>query len=458
MRARTARVHGLNHRGEGVGRIVSGPEEGLTVFLRNTVPGDLVEFDFIERKKSFVRGRTSALVEEGPGRVLPQCTVASRCGGCMWQHLDYRLQLEWKRKLIEDAFLRIARIRDCEIKPVIPSPSFLGYRNKVEVPVAAMGGRLVSGFYEPYSHKVVPSETCFVEHPLVRRVVSALVSEINECGYTAYEEKTGRGQVRHVVGRLAPGTEEVMAVLVSNVRTLQGSRPMAQRLAGRLDGLKSVVLNVNRKKTNVIFGDQETLLYGRWYIEDLLGHDDIGFMKFRISPRSFYQVNSEQAVNLYRWIIRAAGITSRDLVFDFYSGIGTITLFAARHGRFCIGVEEVRAAVMDARTNARINGVDNVEFVEGKAARVVGSLRRYGRPSVVIMDPPRGGAEREVLETAARLSPRAIVYASCNPATLARDLIVLSQMGWHPEWVQPIDMFPMTPHVECVTLMSRIKE
>lgn len=457
MKKETAKVHGFNHRGEGVGKILSGPDQGLTVFLPNTVPGDIVSFHMVERKKSFLRGSVTGLSEQGEGRVSPVCNVAGRCGGCTWQHVNYPLQLEWKRQLVRDAFSRIAGIEDCEIRPTIPSPKILCYRNKVEVPVTFSKGRLVSGFFEPFTHNVVPSEDCPIEHPLLRDLVKAMMKEINNRGYTAYSEKTGRGQIRHVVGRVGPGTGELMGILVANARDLKGAKTMARRLADAIGGLKSVVLNTNTKSTNVVFGDSEKLLYGRSYIEDILGREDIGLLKFRLSPRSFYQVNSDQAVSMYAAVLKAADLRPDDVVFDFYSGIGTITLFAARKAGLCVGVEEVGPAVKDARINAKINGVDNVRFVEGKAARVLGSLRHYGKPSVIILDPPRGGAEREVLEAAVRINPRKMIYASCNPATLARDLIPLSTHGWYPAYVQPLDMFPMTPHVETVVLLSHRK-
>lgn len=439
-----------------MGKVTSGPDQGLVVFIPGTAPGDLVEYSVIERKKSFMRGRVRRLLDAGPGRTSEICPVASECGGCTWQHLSYREQLQWKKRILEDALARIARIESCEVRECISSPDVTGYRNKVEVPLAVQSGKVVAGFYRPYSHDVVPSEACPLEHPLAREVISRMVEEVRARKYTVYDGKTGRGQVRHVMARVAPGTGERMAVLVANARSLPGEGDFARELAGSLRDLFSVVLNTNVEKTNVILGPRNKLLLGRWYIEDVLGDDDLGRLRFRMSPHSFYQVNSGQAVRLYRIALDAASLGTGDVVYDVYSGIGAITLFAASRVALAVGVEEVGEAVRDAERNARINGIGNVRFREGRAERILpASMRDLGRPDVVILDPPRGGALEAALLSISRARPRAIVYVSCNPSTLARDLITLAREGWRPVWCQPVDMFPLTPHIEVVALIER---
>ena len=454
-----AEVTGLNHRGEGVGRVLRGPGRGSVVFLRGTAPGDRVQYSVIEQKKGYTRGRLEQVLEPGPGRVPEACPAASLCGGCSWQHLDYETQLQWKRKIVVDAFQRIARIRDLDVRPCLPSPDILGYRNKAEVPVSTAKGQILAGFYEPYTHKVVNSENCFLEHPLVREVVTGLLGEIRKRKYSVYNERTGRGLVRHLVSRAAVGTGEQMAVLVANGRSIPDEREFAAGLASSIPNLRSVVLNINMEKTNIVLGNRQKVLWGSPYIEDVLGSDKLGRLKFRISPLSFYQVNSGQAVELYQTALDAAGITQDDVVYDVYSGIGTITLFAARKAHSAIGVEEVGPAVADARKNALINGIENVRFMEGRAERVLPKLAEQARtkmPKVVILDPPRAGADERALISISRFSPRAIVYVSCNPATLARDVAFLSKQGWTPQLCQPLDMFPMTPHVECVVLLGQV--
>ena len=455
MSLETARIDGLNHRGEGVGRVLSGPDAGLVVFIPGTAPGDLVQYSVVERKKSYMRGRVRRLLEEGPGRVREACPVASECGGCAWQHLSYDVQLKWKQRIVADSLARIAHAEVCEVRECLPSPEVIGYRNKVEVPVAISQGRVVAGFYKPFTHEVVPSESCLLEHPLAREVVSRMLEEIAARGYTVYDEKSGRGQVRHAMARVAPGTGERMAVLVANCHELPEEKEFARAMSS-LAGLSSVLLNVNTERTNVILGPRDRLLAGRGFIEDLFGDDHIGRLRFRISPHSFYQVNSRQAARLYGLALDAASLEPRDMVLDIYSGIGSITLFAAKYASLAVGVEEVREAVRDAETNAKINGIANVRFRAGKAERVLPAvIREFGRPDVVILDPPRAGAEPAALASVSRARPKRIVYVSCNPATLARDILLLSGEGWKPALVQPVDMFPQTPHVEAIALLQR---
>ncbi len=443
-----------------MGKIQSGPGKGLVIFVPETLPGDLVKCILIERKKTFARGRLIDVLGSGQGRVEPRCKISSQCGGCTWQHVDYDLQLQWKTRLVKESFRRIAGISDCAILQCIPSPKVFGYRNKVQMPLGFINGQVVAGFYEAFSHNVIPTDNCLLEHSAVRTVVKNLLQQVKKRKYKIYNEKTGRGQMRHLVARIAPGTGECMAVPVSNSHRLPGAEHMAQELMDSIPNLKSVVLNVNTKRTNVVMGDKDRLLAGNGYIVDIFGSDDaavgLGRLKFKLSPRSFYQVNSEQAVNLYKIALDWANIGSEDVVYDIYCGIGTITLFAALKASFVVGVEDVDAAVKDARRNARDNGISNVRFVCGKSERVLPGLHhKYPRPDVVILDPPRGGADEASLNAITNLNPRTIVYVSCNPATLARDLSFLKGRKWKPDKCQPVDMFPMTPHVECVVLMSR---
>lgn len=455
MSQNVARVTGLNHRGEGVGKVTSGPDQGLVVFIPGTVPGDLCEYTTIERKKSFMRGRVTKVLESGEGRVDELCPVASLCGGCTWQHLSYDLQLRWKKRIVEEALSRIARIEDCEVRDCLPSPEVTGYRNKVEVPLAVSRGKVVAGFYQPYSHRIVPSENCPLEHPLAREVVLRMVEAVEAHKYSVYDEKTGRGLIRHVVARVASGTGERMAILVVNGQSLPKETGLAAGLSSSLDGLKSVILNTNMERTNIILGEKNKVLSGRYHIEDLFGDDELGRLRFRISPVSFYQVNSSQAVRLYKIALDAASLDG-GLAYDVYSGIGTITLFAAKRASLVVGIEEVGDAVRDAKKNAELNGIGNVKFREGRAERILHAcIREFGRPDAVILDPPRGGAEEPALMAIARSKPRTIVYVSCNPSTLARDLITLGQEGYRPTWLQPVDMFPLTPHVEVCCLIEK---
>ncbi|MBE3519403.1 MAG: 23S rRNA (uracil(1939)-C(5))-methyltransferase RlmD [Firmicutes bacterium] len=457
MRAR-AEIRSFSHRGEGAGVVVGAGSDlsGITVFVPGTVPGDLVEIQVLEKKRNYARGKLLEVLREGPGRTQEVCPVAARCGGCSWQHLRYDLQLYWKETILREALHRIGKSPECEVKAAVPSPKVLGYRNKVEVPLQVRQGKVVAGFYEPYSHRVVPSEECPLEHPLARELVAALLAQVRKRGYSIYDEKTGKGHVRHIVARIAPGTGERMGMLVSTTVRLPGALELAKEVMESVQGVKSMVLNVNREMTNVILGNQWKLLAGRWYVEDVMSVAGAGSLRFRIGPGSFYQVNSEQAATLYKIALDACEISSADVVYDVYSGIGTMTLFASKKARFCVGIEEAERSVMDAKVNARLNGVDNVAFVAGKAERVLPSvLARFGRPSVVLLDPPRAGLAEDVIPVIVRSSPRTIVYVSCNPSTLCRDVARFKELGYLPEWAIPVDMFPMTPHVESVVKLKR---
>lgn len=457
MRVR-AEIRSFSHRGEGAGAVVGGSSglSGITVFVPGTVPGDLVEIEIFEKKRNYARGKLLEVVREGPGRTREVCPMAGRCGGCTWQHLRYDMQLRWKETILKESLHRIGKSPECEVKATVPSPKVMGYRNKVEVPLQVQRGRVVAGFYEPYTHRVVPSDECPLEHPLARELVSALLAQVRKKAYSIYDEKTGKGLVRHVVARIAPGTGERMGMLVATTARLPGALELAEEVMESLEGIKSVVLNVNREITNIILGNQWKLLAGRWYIEDVMSVGSAGSLRFRIGPGSFYQVNTEQAQNLYEIALDACEISPRDVVYDVYSGIGTITLFAAKKARFCVGVEEVEKSVVDAKVNARLNRINNVAFIAGKAERVLPSvLARFGRPGVVLLDPPRAGLAEDVVPAIVWSRPRIIVYVSCNPSTLARDVARFKELGYEVEWAIPVDMFPMTPHVESVVKLKR---
>ncbi len=457
MRVR-AEIRSFSHRGEGAGVVVGATSDlsGITVFVPGTVPGDLAEVELVEKKRNYARGKLIEILREGPGRTGAVCPVAGRCGGCSWQHIRYDMQLRWKQTLLKDALHRIGKSPGCEVKATVPSPKVLGYRNKVEVPLRVQRGKVVAGFYEPYSHRVVPFDECPLEHPLARELVSALLSQVRKRTYSIYDERTGKGLVRHIVARIAPGTGERMGMLVATTARLPRAVELAEEVMGSLEGMKSMVLNVNREITNVILGTQWKLLAGRWYIEDVMSVGSAGSLRFRIGPGSFYQVNTEQAQNLYGIALDACEISPVDMVYDVYCGIGTMTLFAAKRARFCVGIEEAEKSVADARVNQGLNGIDNAAFVAGKAERVLPSvLARYGRPGVVLLDPPRAGLAEDVVPLIARSRPRTVVYVSCNPSTLARDVARLKELGYEAEWAIPVDMFPMTPHVESVVKLKR---
>jgi len=447
-------VTGLTHRGQGVVRM-----DGRVVFVPGAVPGDLVELRITERRSNYSVGEISRLVQPSPWRAEPRCSVFSACGGCTFQNFSYPAQLEWKRAQVHEALRRIGQLEGLVVHPALPSPRLWGYRNKSSFPLGKAGSRVIAGCFAPGTHRIVDTAECPVQHPLNNLILRQARELIAAMGLSVYREQTRRGLVRHLVTRVGVGTGEGMAILVTGTRSFPAGSQFGEGLLSQTPGLVSVVQNVNAEPTNIVLGNETRILAGKGHVDDIMGDDVLGRLRFRVSPLSFYQVNPEQAVNLYRVVLQYAGLTGSETVVDVYSGVGTIALFLANQAGAVVGIDEVGAAVADARVNAGLNGIDNAEFITGRAERVLPQLAGRGlRADVVVLDPPRAGCAPEVLQACARLSPARLVYVSCYPATLARDLARLCGLGYRVWEVQPVDMFPMTPHVETIVLMSRAKE
>ncbi len=475
-------ITGLGEGGEGVGRI-----EGMTAFIPGVMPGDLTLAEVTEVRKNFCRARVRQILRPSPHRVAPPCAVADECGGCQIQHIDYQEQLRLKTQSVRDALRRIGRYDPGLVLPTLGCRNPWEYRNKAQFPVGLapaslrasdgrFGQRVVAGCYARGTHQIIDTDLCLIQHPTNNRTLTAAKRLIGEFGYTVYDEKTGRGLIRHVLARTGLRTGQAMAVLVTNGETIPRAREFARRLMDEVPGISGVLQNINTRQTNVILGERTRVLAGAETIEDI-----IGGLRFKISARSFFQVNTEQTEVIYRQALEYAGITVGDaaangngsvagaaepglpgVVVDAYCGIGTITLMLAkglhRRGGLVYGVEVVPEAIEDAQANAKLNGIDNVEFRCGQVEKIGPQLLEEGvRPDVVVVDPPRRGCERAVLETFAAMAPRRIVYVSCNPSTLARDLAYLRELGYEAREVQPVDMFPQTWHVEAVILLQNTK-
>ncbi len=439
-------ITGMTHEGQGVGRI-----NGLAVFVDGVLEGEQAEIKIIKLNKSYAVGKLINILKTSPDRATPFCGAYKRCGGCSLQHMDYKAQLAFKTKLVRDNLERIGGISGVIVHDTIGMNVPMNYRNKAQFPVAAVNGSVVTGFYAARSHDVIDSEECGIQDVISDRIRKIVGHFITEKGIPAYDEKTGRGLIRHIMTRVGFNTGEVMVVLVINGSSL----PYADELLGLLTcdvpGIKSIYLNINTKSTNVILGDKNILLYGSETITDTIGR-----YRFIISPHSFFQVNPVQTEVLYGKALEYAGLTGTETVFDLYCGIGTISLFLSEKAAKVIGVEVVEAAISDARENAGINGVTNTEFFVGEAERVVPELYGRGiRADVVVLDPPRKGCDESLLQLLADMQPDRIVYVSCNPATLARDLKFLASHGFSVIEAQPVDMFPWTGHVETVVLMTK---
>ncbi|MDP2859347.1 MAG: 23S rRNA (uracil(1939)-C(5))-methyltransferase RlmD [Bacillota bacterium] len=445
-------ITGLNHDGDGVGRL-----DGLAVFVPGALPGDKVRARLTVSKKTYARAEVVEITKLSPGRIRPPCAVAEPCGGCSLQSMAYEEQLLWKTRAVEDAMARIGGLKEITVRPCLAAKHPMHYRNKVQFPVAMQRGIPVAGCYARGTHEVVPTEDCLIQHQTNNLIVRESLRLISELDLTVYDERRGGGLVRHIMGRVAPGTGEAMAVIVTSIKRFTRGGEFVSALMKAVPGLVGVLQNINSEKTNIILGRETRVITGRGHIDDLFGNDRTGRLRFRISPLSFYQVNAEQAAELYAQALEYAGLTRTTTAVDIYSGIGTITLFLARSCRQAFGIEEVTRAVADAKQNARLNGIENVRFLTGRAERVLPRFLqgRGVKPDVVVLDPPRKGCEEGVLGTVVKMRPGRIVYVSCYPATLARDLAILQRSGYRAVETQPVDMFPQTNHVESCTLVVR---
>ena len=439
------RIEDLDTAGDGVGRV-----NQLVVFVPGTVPGDeaLVEVTAVEKRHA--RGRLIRLLAPSPDRVVPPCPVADRCGGCQLQALAYPAQLRWKERRVREALRRIGGLDGVPVLPVRGMQEPWRYRNKAQYPLAAVNGHIAMGFYARGTHAIVEADDCLIQDPLNVEVAALARSLLARYGVPIYDETTGEGVVRHVVVRASRWHRTAMVVLVTNGPQLPHRDAIVQGLAAH-PRVASVVQNINPRRTNVIFGDETRVLWGEAHLEDRIGP-----VRFLISPRSFFQVNGVQVEVLYEQVRRDAGLMGSERVLDAYCGVGTIALYLARDAREVVGIESVPEAVADAERNARHNAIANARFHVGLVEDVLPDLVQQGqRFDVAILDPPRRGCEPAVLEALARAAVPRLVYVSCHPESLARDLARLSALGYDTEQVQPVDMFPMTTHVESVARLRR---
>ncbi|MGD6964326.1 23S rRNA (uracil(1939)-C(5))-methyltransferase RlmD [Fictibacillus phosphorivorans] len=438
----------LTHEGAGVARV-----NGFTLFVPNTLPGERAKIKVVGVKKGFGFGRLEELIEESPERVEPPCPIYKWCGGCQLQHQSYEGQLEYKRKLVEDVLTRIGKLED------VPVLSTLGmgeepwrYRNKAQVPVGERNGRIITGFYQKRSHEIVEMDSCIITGDTNDDAVQAVKEIVNQYNISAYKEEKHKGILRHIIARYGKTTGDLMIVLVTNGQELPQRKKIVEDIRNALPEIKSIVQNVNSKRTNVIFGEETRVLWGAEYI-----YDFIGDIKFAISARSFYQINPDQTKVLYDQALQYAELNGDETVIDAYCGIGTISLFLAQKAKKVYGVEIVPEAIEDARRNAELNNLHNAEFAVGKSEDVIPEWKKQGiTPDVIVVDPPRKGCDEELLKTIIEMKPKRVVYVSCNPATLARDLRILEDGGFKTVEVQPVDMFPQTTHVEAVAKLERI--
>lgn len=444
----TVTIEDMSQNGEGIGKA-----DGYTLFVKGAVTGDRVRAKITKAKKTYGYARVEELLTGSIHRITPACTIAGPCGGCQLQNMSYEAQLALKQKKVEDSFTRLGHFAEVPMLSIKGMESPFRYRNKAQIPVSRdKNGRLIAGFYAGRTHSVIPQEDCLLGVPENARIVRLVLDHMERYHIAPYDEETGTGLVRHILIRKGFATGQLMVCLIINGDSVPKMQELVKELLV-IPGMADISLNINKERNNVILGRTICQIYGQGYITDYIGK-----VAYHISPLSFYQVNPVQTEVLYGTALDYAGLTGEETVWDLYCGIGTISLFLAQQAKQVYGVEIVEAAIRDARDNAAFNQIRNAEFFVGKAEEVL--PKKYEeeqiRADVIVVDPPRKGCDKEVLDTMIQMAPRRIVYVSCDPATLARDVRVLVDAGYQLEKVQPVDMFPNTVHVEVVTSLSKI--
>ena len=432
--------------GEGIGKA-----DGFTVFVKDAVIGDTVTAKIMKAKKNYGYGRLMEILKPSPYRVDPICPSARQCGGCQLQAVSYEEQKAFKEKKLRGHLERIGGFKELPMEPLIGMDEPYHYRNKAQFPVGRnKEGRIVTGFYAGRTHAIIENRDCALGIPQNKEVLDRVIAHMEKYNIAPYDEMTGKGLVRHIFVRYGFFTGELMVCLIINGQDLPHQKEMVEKL-GEIPGMTSISLNINKKRNNVILGDKVKTIWGKEYITD-----KIGDISYEISPLSFFQVNPHQTWKLYSKALEYADLHGEETVWDLYCGIGTISLFLAQKAKFVRGVEIVSAAIEDARRNARLNKIDNVEFFVGKAEEVL--PREYEKngvyADVIVVDPPRKGCDEMLLKTILKMQPKRVVYVSCDSATLARDLRFLCDNGYELKKVCGVDQFPQTVHVESIVLLS----
>jgi 23S rRNA (uracil1939-C5)-methyltransferase len=451
-------IDDLAFGGEGVGRA-----DGYVVFVPGGLPGDRLRVRLVQVRSRFGRGVIESVEEPSPQRVDAPCPYFGRCGGCRLQHVAYSAQLAFKSKQVGDALQRLGGLTDVELRPIIGADETFGYRNKMEFTVARPRGHaplpsgeresIVVGLHEADRYdSVLDIDRCLLQSDRMNALLTEARAFFAERGLTVYEQDGGEGLLRFLMLREGKRTGELMTNVVTSAPAVSELAPLAERLAARVPGTTSVVMNVNPKKASVAVGVEEHLLGGRDHIRE-----GVGGLTFQVSANSFFQTNTRQAERLFELVVESTGLTGTETVYDLYSGTGAISLLLARRSRWVYGIEVAQAAVDDAGLNAAANSITNCTFVCGEVRFVLPALIAKGvTAEVVVADPPRAGFHPKALHALITLGARRIVYVSCNPTTLARDLGELARGGYRLEWVQPVDMFPHTPHIEAVARLERV--
>ena len=438
-------IESCSSNGSGVGH-----HEGMAVFVPATAVGDEITAHILKVKKTYAYAKVESVLTPSPDRIDAECPVYLKCGGCVFSHMVYSAETKIKASHVAECFKRIGGVEP-EFEPIIAAENDKRYRNKAQFPVSLENGEIRTGFYSSHSHRVIHCPDCLLQPEEFEKILGVFAAYVKDNGVTVYDETAHKGLLRHIYLRKGTKSGEIMVCAVINGNKLPNENKLVSALTECNKAIRSIIVNVNKEKTNVILGKTCRTLWGEDYITDILCG-----LTFRISPLSFYQVNRDQAEKLYSKAAEYAALSGSETVLDLYCGAGTIGLSMAKNAKEIIGVEIVPEAIEDAKINAQINGITNTRFICGDAAKAAEILKNEGiRPNVIILDPPRKGCSPDMINTAAQMQPERIVYVSCDPATLARDCGLFAALGYIAAKATPVDMFPRTGHVETVVLLSQ---
>jgi 23S rRNA (uracil1939-C5)-methyltransferase len=440
-------IDSLAMGGEGVGRY-----NGMAVFVPDAVPGDKLKVVLTDVRGSFARGRIGSIVNASPDRTTPACPLANICGGCQWQHINYPAQLKIKTKIVSENLERIGKLSGVKVDQTLGMKEPWGFRNKIQYPIGrGRGGKIVMGYFRQGTHDIVDIDNCPIEHPKLSRVANIVKEVLNKMNYASYDEDKRTGLFRHLRARIGFKTNEVLLTFITNEKAIPGAKDLVKEVLLRAKkediNIVGICHSLNDRMTNVVMGEKNRVMWGRDFIYDILGD-----LKFKVSNESFYQTNPQMTEVLYAKALEFSGADKHDTVIDAYSGIGTIALWFAKNAEYVYGIEENKQAVYDAAENAENNKIENCRFSIGKVEKVLPDL---DEGDILVLDPPRGGCEEKVIRTISRSKLKRIIYISCNPSTLARDLKALVTSGFRVDEVQPVDMFPHSFHIETVTKVTR---
>ena len=431
-------------QGEGIAKI-----DGITIFVDQAIKGEKIKIKILKVQTNFAYGKIIEILEKSNNRTDEDCSTYKRCGGCNLRHINYQETLNIKKAVVENCMYKALK-REVEVNDVIGMDNPLYYRNKLQYPVGTdKENNIIMGVYSSRTHNIIPTKECFIQNKECQIIANDIFEFIKENKISAYNEETLKGTLRHIIIRIGVKTNEVLVTLVLNDNNLKKEKDLIEFLTKKHTNIKSIVKNFNTKNTNVILGDKTEVIYGDGYIYDILGD-----YKFKISPLSFYQVNPLQTEILYNTAINSLDNKNDDIALDLYCGIGTIGIFASKYFKKVYGIEIVEQAIEDAKYNAKMNNIDNIEFFAGDVEKVLPKIieRDNLKPNIVFVDPPRKGLDNKTINLLKELQPSKIIYISCNPATLARDISLLEEK-YELKTVQPVDMFPYTSHVECCSVL-----